>query len=198
MNILVAYFPALLLSSQTFWMLFMPSFLLVMCGAVLLVSKAVRSRAPLRWRVRGFLLLIALPVLLTYVHGVFLAHPKVIPADYARKGLFCANILAAYIEEHKGVYLLIQEKARTEPRYIHVPWDLRFAVAIHKAQQMYPNGNMILGGKKCKNQLFPQNTVIGEITSDTEDGSEILIIEKYPDADAPKLDLEYEAPRLVP
>ncbi len=85
-----------------------------------------------------------------------LSRPKQRTADELRAPGMCNAVLHAEIKERVGVYLFLVDKKLkgAEPRYIFVPWDLKFAQRLQRSklhkQAAQGKGTILIGDRACQ------------------------------------------------
>lgn len=175
-------------------------FLALFVLTLLLLAPFVRARIPLTMRLMMHVgVLLFLPIMFIMEHTL-LSQPAVIAASRVREGGVCLMVVDATIKRNAGVYMLVLEEGESEVRYLHVPWEVRFAQAMSRAkrtqekvlQQGKRPGAIYLGGKRCMPRERARRQEISDDQSGTDSG--VFILENFPTPYPDKVELEGELP----
>lgn len=122
--------------------------------ALSLASLSAWSRRAVHVRVIALVLGISFVPLFGFATYDLLSRPKMMTVGELGSERTCAAVLHATIRERQGIYLFLQFPEIKEPRYVAVPWNLKFAQALvhmERVAEHSEHGGTIIVGKGCQN-----------------------------------------------
>ena len=167
--------------------------------AFLVCTPFVRSRVSLALKLWVMLCAFAfIPIAFVAEHAL-LSQPATVRPEFIRTSGICLKVITATVEYGNGVLMLVREQGG-QPRFIYVPWEVRFAQAMSRTlriQQKRGKGGLFLGGPHCmpKERERREKPKEEEQQEEEAEASGIYVLDNFPVPYPDKVELEGDFPQ---